>query len=338
MLCLNMLDKVMKRLLVIVLILILFSLPSRSHDEEVYTSEGQWPVSSSDDNFIHYQDQNQSINKNEKDEIEGRFFTDQEDVTDDYQVHAIYILASDSKDKKYDTNGTIESIVIKGNEHLKKNIDQKQFRLDLTKEGDLDISFLRVNKTRKEINRTENAAGYFTGMAILNGFNNPKKLYTIFYQDKYKREWGQVGDALFDTPNGEVEVNTGVVYLGKEKVSEAWVPHIHELFHALGFVQLCAPGAIIERNSRWGKNDHLNYKNDIMSERGGDRVYIDKKRTEYFGHSNLNCELDLEKSAFMEPTEENFQLQPFSPTCKLTRWQPIYNHERSLECLSKLDF
>ena len=111
--------------------------------------------------------------------------------------------------------------------------------------------------------KTGDAATYLMGMAVKNGFYHPKKLYTIFYQDKYKREWGQVGDALYDTPNGEVEVTAGVVYLGKEKASEAWVPHIHELFHALGFVQLCAPGAIIERNSRWGKNDHLNYKNDI---------------------------------------------------------------------------
>ena len=40
-----------------------------------------------------------------------------------------------------------------------------------------------------------------------------------------------------------------------------------------------------------------------MSDRGGDKKYIDKKRSEYYSHSNLNCELDIEKSAFMEPTE-----------------------------------
>tara|TARA_B100000900_G_scaffold415170_1_gene444095 strand:- start:269 stop:1270 length:1002 start_codon:yes stop_codon:yes gene_type:complete len=333
-----MLSKEMKKLLEIAFILTIFCLPAIAHDEEIYTSGGQWPVSSSDDDFIHYRDQSQLTNKNKDDEIEGRFFVDQEDVTDDYQVHAIYILASDSKDKKYDTNGTIENIVIKGNAHLKENTNQQQFRLDLRENGKLDVSFIRVNKTRKEINKIENGAGYFTGMAILHGFNNPKKLYTIFYQDKYKREWGQVGDALFNTPNGEVEVNAGVVYLGKEKASEAWVPHIHELFHAIGFVQLCAPGAVTERNSRWGKNDHLNYKNDIMSDRGGDRKYIDKKRNEYYGHSNINCELNLEKSAFMEPTKIDIQLQPFSPSCKLTRWQPVYNHKRSLDCLEKLDF
>jgi hypothetical protein len=328
----------MKKLLAILFILFLFSSPSISHDEEIYTSEGQWMVYSSDDNFIHYRDQNHTINREDRDDIDDRSFHDKADVSDDYQVHAIYILAADSKDKKYDVNGTIENIVKKGNEHLKENTNQQKFRLDLREDGKLDVSFIRVKKTRKEINKIENAAGYLTGMAVSHGFNNPKKLYTIFYQDKYKREWGQVGDAILDTPNGEIEINAGVVYLGAEKASEAWVPHLHELFHAIGFVQLCAPGAVTERNSRWGKNDHLNYKNDIMSDRGGDKKYIDKKRNEYYSHSNMNCNLDIEKSAYMEPTRNIYQLQPFSPSCKLTRWQPVYNHQRSLDCLSKLDF
>ena len=57
--------------------------------------------------------------KNPTDDIPGRFLYDQEDVTDDYQVHAIYVLASDSKDKQYDVKGVIERIVLKGNKHFK---------------------------------------------------------------------------------------------------------------------------------------------------------------------------------------------------------------------------
>ena len=309
---------------------------TKEHDEERYTGGGQWPVRSSE--IVKYAEQDNLIYKNPKDNIEGRYLYDQEDVTDDYQVHAIYILASDSKDKKYDVKGTIEKIVIKGNKHFKKKTKEKQFRLDLTKEGKLDVSFIRANKTKKQINKLDNAAGYFTGVALRNGFSHPKKLYTIFYQDKYKREWGQVGDAMFYGTKGDVEVATGVTYLGGGKPIDAWVPHLHELIHALGFVQLCAPGAIIEKNSRWGKNDHLDYKNDIMSDRGGDNYNIDKKRKEYYGHSISDCEMDLRKSAFLEPTEKDFQLQPRSKSCKLTRWLPEYNHDHSLECLSRLDF
>ncbi len=39
-------------------------------------------------------------------------------MTDDYQVHAIYILASDSKDKQFDVKGIIEKIVFKANKNL----------------------------------------------------------------------------------------------------------------------------------------------------------------------------------------------------------------------------
>ena len=58
--------------------------------------------------------------------------------------------------------------------------------------------------------------------------------------------------------------------------------HLHELIHALSFVQLYAPGAIIKKDHEWGKNDHWDYGNDLMSERGGDSKNIDKKRKEYY--------------------------------------------------------
>ena len=42
------------------------------------------------------------------DEKPGRFFEDQPDVNDDYQIHFIYMLAADGKDREYDINGKIE--------------------------------------------------------------------------------------------------------------------------------------------------------------------------------------------------------------------------------------
>jgi len=43
----------------------------------------------------------------------GRFFEDQPDVNDDYQIHFIYTLAADSKDREWDINGKIEKIADK---------------------------------------------------------------------------------------------------------------------------------------------------------------------------------------------------------------------------------
>ena len=308
----------------------------KEHNEETYVLEQSYIIDSSSEGFVKYKEQNKLTYKNPEDNIPGRFLYDQEDITDDYQVHAIYILASDSKDRQFDVKGKIEKIVLKANKHLKNKTKEKQFRLDLTKEGKLDVSFLRVDKTKKQMH-TGDAATYLMGMAVKNGFYHPKKIYTIFYQDKYRDEGGQVGNVKLLLDKGLVEVNGGVTYMGGYPQIN-WKIHLHELFHALGFVQLCAPKAVIDKSERWGKNDHLSYDGDIMSDRGGEQNNIDKKRKEYYGHTNINCPMDLRKSAFLEPTEENFQLQPYINSCIITRWIKKYNHQRSLDCLARLEF
>ena len=58
------------------------------------------------------------------DEKPGRFFQDQPDVTDDYQIHFIYLLAKKTKDKERDINGWIEKEV--------KKIDDLFFKMTVT--------------------------------------------------------------------------------------------------------------------------------------------------------------------------------------------------------------
>jgi len=305
--------------------------------DDNFTFDGSWNVKSSENDFVKFKNQKKELKfKKKEDEVPGRYLFDQEDVTDDYQVHAIYILAADSKDKQLDTKGIIEKIVFKANKHMKKKTKGKELRLDLTKDGKLDVSFLRVDRTKKQIN-VDDAATYLAVTAVKNGFYHPKKIYTIFYQDKYRDEEGQVGQAMLIGEKGNVEIVSGVTYLGRG-TQDAWKIHLHEIFHALGFVQLCAPGVVTEKNSRWGKNDHLKYSGDIMSNMGGDANNIDKKNTEYFGHSNLNCPMDLKKSAYLVPTEEKPQLLPYLKDCVTTRRLSNYSHKNSLNCLAKLEF
>ena len=75
-----------------------------------------------------------------------------------------------------------------------------------------------------------------------------------------------------------------------------------------------------------------------MSDKGGNENHIDKKRKEYYGHTNTNCPLDLRKSAFLEPTEDNFQLEPYNNSCVTSRWINKYKNQRSLECVARLEF
>ena len=74
------------------------------------------------------------------DEKPGRFFKDQPDVNDDYQIHFIYFLAKNTKDKERDINGWIEKQVKKTDDLFFELTGNKQrFKLDRRKDGKLDI-------------------------------------------------------------------------------------------------------------------------------------------------------------------------------------------------------
>ena len=91
------------------------------------------------------------------DEKPGRFFEDQPDVTDDYQIHFNYLLAADSKDGEMDINGKMEKILLKVNEVMLKATAKnkkgdgipRKYKFDYRKDGKLDITFVRLDKNTK---------------------------------------------------------------------------------------------------------------------------------------------------------------------------------------------
>ena len=128
----------MKKFITIFFLSTLCSGIAISHDDETYTLGGEYKIKSINKHFVKISDQETLTFISEDDDILGIFLQDQEDVTNDYQVHVIYILASNSKDKKYDVNEKIEKIVLAGNEIFYKNT-KKKFKLDLTKQGKLNF-------------------------------------------------------------------------------------------------------------------------------------------------------------------------------------------------------
>ena len=50
----------------------------------------------------------------------GRFFEDQPDVNDDYQIHFNYLLALDGEDREWDINGKMEEMFLEMNEKMLK--------------------------------------------------------------------------------------------------------------------------------------------------------------------------------------------------------------------------
>ena len=77
---------------------------------------------------------------------------------------------------------------------------------------------------------------------------------------------------------------------------------------------------------------------DVMSQIRDSWYKIDRKSSDYYLHSNLNCEMDLSKNVFLEPTDQNSQLIPRLENYKIDREQKYYNHERVAACLARLDF
>ena len=95
------------------------------------------------------------------DEKPGRFFEDQPDVTDDYQIHFNYLLAADSKDREMDINGKMEKILLKVNEVMLKATAKnkegdgiaRKYKFDYRADGKLDITFVRMDKKKKQHNK-----------------------------------------------------------------------------------------------------------------------------------------------------------------------------------------
>ena len=133
------------------------------------------------------------ISAEEKAEIEkqaqidkkpGRFFEDQPDVNDDYQIHFNYLLALDGEDREWDINGKMEEMLLEMNEKMLKATARhkysggvgKKYKFDFRKDGKLDITFVRVDKRRKRLPHHPN--GYFkTFLYNKMKMQNPKKIY-----------------------------------------------------------------------------------------------------------------------------------------------------------------
>ena len=63
---------------------------------------------------------NKNDSASDSDEKPGRFFKDQPDVNDDYQIHFNYMLALDSEDREWDLNGKMEEILLEVNRSMAK--------------------------------------------------------------------------------------------------------------------------------------------------------------------------------------------------------------------------
>ena len=218
----------------------------------------------------------------ENDKKPGRFFKDQPDITDDPQVHFIYILNKDSKDNEWDINGKMEKELLAANEKVFEMTKGKQkFRYDMREDGKLDISFVRFNKQYKGNYGMNYPDAYLTQ----KGFNDPNKLYFAWADVKHR-------------DGGQGSVHHGYIFLQSKYIRNAdkrMMMTLHEMLHVNGFAWPCTKG---------NSNGHTSSSTVIGGPVGDDSYRLGV----LYDHGDDTCP-DFKDSAFLDPTSNN----PFNP-------------------------
>jgi len=239
----------------------------------------------------------------------GRFFEDQPDANDDYQIHFIYLLSLDGKDTELDISGWIEKRVNRVNDKFEKwskknkksNGIGQQFKLDMTKEGKLDVTFVRMNVSKKKLDGPEYPTDIIYNYLREKGFNNPKKVYASLAGFKSKHG---------NSDGGEGGVAMTVIYIPAVKSygqPDMDLVILHELFHAQGASYAC------------GKRDdgHGHVKGSDLLAADSVKSSIDSRNDTYYRHDIEGCP-DLAKSVFVTPTAED-PWNPYDVYCKRKR-------------------
>mgnify|MGYP000412695658 CR=1 FL=1 len=239
----------------------------------------------------------------------GRFFEDQPDVNDDYQIHFIYLLSSEGKDKKLDISGWIEKRVNSVNRKFlkmsarnkKSNGIGQQFKLDMTKEGKLDVTFVRMNVSKKQLDIPEYPTDIIYKYLRQKGFNNPKKVYATFAGFKSKHG---------NSDGGEGYVPMMIIYAPAVKTygqPDMDLVILHELFHTQAAAYGCG--------KRTYKGAHVK-GSDILAV-GTVTSSLDSRNDTYYRHDIEGCP-DLAKSVFVTPTAED-SWDPYDVFCRKKR-------------------
>tara|TARA_B110000967_G_scaffold148367_1_gene151953 strand:+ start:145 stop:1083 length:939 start_codon:yes stop_codon:yes gene_type:complete len=250
------------------------------------------------------------------DEKPGRFFEDQPDVTDDYQIHFNYLLAADSEDREMDINGEMEKILLEANEvMLKATAENKKgdgvarkYKFDYRPDGKLDITFIRMDMKHKELHKWANN----DIIPFLNNVKGQKNIKKIYYN-------------LADFSNvdgGEAGVGYGTTYLKSNSNSSyerKLLVTLHELLHTQGMGYDCVPGV------KSGNGHYSTDKRGYMLESG-------RKIGSVYAHTSEGCPQMMD-SIYLTPTRSD-PYDPYVLTCLLDLGK--YNHPKLLKKLDKI--
>ena len=250
------------------------------------------------------------------DEKPGRFFEDQPDVTDDYQIHFIYLIPNDGEDRELDINGKMEKTLLEMNEVMfeatKANKGSggigKKYKFDYRKDGKLDITFIRMDMKHKELNKWANN-DIIPFLNNIKGQKNVKKIYYNFAD-------------FSNVDGGEAGVGYGSTYLRSRSNGShdrKLLVTLHELLHTQGMGYDCVPGV---------KSGNCHYSSD----KPGYMLGSGRKIGPVYAHTKEGCPQMMD-SVYLIPTR-NDPYDPYEHGCLLKLGK--YNHPKLLKKLNKI--
>jgi len=250
------------------------------------------------------------------DEKPGRFFEDQPDVTDDYQIHFNYLLAADSEDREMDINGKMEKILLEVNKAMSEATANnkkgdgvaRKYKFDYRPDGKLDITFIRMDMKHKELHKWANN-DIIPFLNKVKGQKNIKKIYYNFAD-------------FSNVDGGEAGVGYGTSYLktrSNGNDERKLINVLHELLHTQGMGYDCVPGM------KSGNGHYSTDKRGYMLESG-------RKIGSVYAHTSEGCPQMMD-SIYLTPTRSD-PYDPYVLTCLLDLGK--YNHPKLLKKLDKI--
>ena len=258
-----------------------------------------------------------------EDYIANRSFKDEIDVSSNYKFHAIYLLPCEEEDRRFDVNKNIQFSLDAINRWFLEKTKNQIINYDKKIDGDIDVTFLRVNKTMNWFNEFSNKENFKQDASskvekIILSNNNlfinfNKKKFIVFFEGWEKttslfteicgrsRYEGKI--AIFYT-NGKWKKSIGnkkktfsctidnINSSNVEEFGESEGTILHEILHTLGAPPKCAKN--LDKKNTFHIQDN---ENDILYKISGD-MYLDYNHDDYYRHKIENCP-DLSESNYL---------------------------------------
>ena len=247
------------------------------------------------------------------DKKQNRSFIDNNDI-DKNLIHLIYLVPCDQLSRDFDINNNIKKIIININNWFFTKSNNQKIKFDYFN-NELDITFIRVNKTLSWFNEFNSKQNYSDDNAsrvekiiLSNDFifkNFISKKFIVFFEGWEKRK------SFFHTTCGRAryEGKVAVIYTNSDFKSKDSCVNInetnrdelrnqeqsvlHELLHLLGFPKNCSV------NKDPDNSYHINDSYDDILYKFSGGKFLDFNNDDYYNHDIDNCP-DLKDSKYLK--------------------------------------